>query len=1161
MDEEIEVVDCEQLFDACIKADPRNVEAYMGKAKNAEKQKKLQTAIDITSQITLTFPQYIPALTEKCILLMQLDDWDQCRETTQKILKQDATNVDAMYINLLYLFVKGSPYDDLLNQYNELFKNITKRESKNDKLCFVLAKAFSALSEGKEELLKKSLDLINLAKKVNPIESDYFVLQGHIQLTLKDYINSETSFRKALELNESSIEANKGLYKCFILQNKKDIATQYKDFLGDIELMEDDDDDAPEDISESKAELIFLGALFEQRCNRNSENFTKTLADSYHMHERDIRSLKKGIEYYSALNPQFILEICTELMRASPTEPLSPNDPPTEELTLCAKILSKLTSEVSGLMLPQLLLAKTKFIMRDFEASHRIISRVLQYDPKNASAHILLAQIAYYQENYALASTELERAISYDFGVTKQSEFNLLKAKVLAAKGETKDAIQNLERILKSEQQQRKISDEELVSIYLELSSVHSRRSEHVEAAKYIEQAMEKFSSTDQEGRIIVANAKLAINRNDFDSAINILQTVQPDSSFYMIAKSEIARIHLNRNDRRAYAKCFEELVEKSTKSASGFLCLGDAYMKIQEPEKAIEAYQEALNMDPKNLALRSKIAKSFVLVHNYEEAISCYKDAIELDQHNIEARHEIAQLYLRLKKLKDAENTLLETMKVIEQKKSNQTSTMSLYVKVILLLSQVHNKMGDSKVAMNDLEQARSMQVKVLTKLQTAQQDDVYSQKQTAAKICYELGDYLRSTGDSKKAIGLFKEALQYDDSNEKSMLALAEIYLRDNDIDGCQSQCSAMLRLNKSNEQATIMLADIMFRNNKFEDAIEHFQHFLQQKPNNYNTLVKLITLLRRSGKLEEAERFITAAKQFSPKEEYDPGFNFCNGVYHLYRNNTREALVWFNRARKSGDWGERATIYMIETYLNPDTTTENAESDLTKNKPVSMETKMETISAAERLLEELTSSVTHPLRKKTLQGYLKIAKCKSKEEIEKVIPWFGEIIGQDSEYVPALVALAYAFQLTKQTPKARQTLKRISKMDMRVGWEDDFERGWLILADIYISGGKFDLAQELLKKILEINKSCSKAWELDGLIYEKEGSFQDAANCYEKAWILSSESHPGVGYKLGFNLLKAKKNIEAINVCHQVLLKHPTYPRIKKEVLDKARICIRP
>lgn len=44
--------------------------------------------------------------------------------------------------------------------------------------------------------------------------------------------------------------------------------------------------------------------------------------------------------------------------------------------------------------------------------------------------------------------------------------------------------------------------------------------------------------------------------------------------------------------------------------------------------------------------------------------------------------------------------------------------------------------------------------------------------------------------------------------------------------------------------------------------------------------------------------------------------------------------------------------------------------------------------------------------------------------------------------------------------------------------------------------------------------------------------------------------------MGFKLGFNYLKAKRYVEAIDICHQVLDKFPNYPKIKKEIMDKAR-----
>jgi tetratricopeptide repeat protein 21B len=48
--------------------------------------------------------------------------------------------------------------------------------------------------------------------------------------------------------------------------------------------------------------------------------------------------------------------------------------------------------------------------------------------------------------------------------------------------------------------------------------------------------------------------------------------------------------------------------------------------------------------------------------------------------------------------------------------------------------------------------------------------------------------------------------------------------------------------------------------------------------------------------------------------------------------------------------------------------------------------------------------------------------------------------------------------------------------------------------------------------------------------------------------------------VGFKLAFNYLKAKRFVDAIDICHRVLEIDPTYPKIRKEILDKARQSLR-
>lgn len=105
-----------------------------------------------------------------------------------------------------------------------------------------------------------------------------------------------------------------------------------------------------------------------------------------------------------------------------------------------------------------------------------------------------------------------------------------------------------------------------------------------------------------------------------------------------------------------------------------------------------------------------------------------------------------------------------------------------------------------------------------------------------------------------------------------------------------------------------------------------------------------------------------------------------------------------------------------------------------------------------------------------------------------------------------------------------------------------------------------GKQEAAEELCKKCLKYNKECSKAWELLGLIMEKNHSYPEAISFYENVWKCLKEASPAVGYRLAYTYLKDKRHIEAITVCQKVLAISPNYPKIKKDILDKARVCVR-
>ncbi|XP_009698481.1 PREDICTED: tetratricopeptide repeat protein 21B-like [Cariama cristata] len=395
--------------------------------------------------------------------------------------------------------------------------------------------------------------------------------------------------------------------------------------------------------------------------------------------------------------------------------------------------------------------------------------------------------------------------------------------------------------------------------------------------------------------------------------------------------------------------------------------------------------------------------------------------------------------------------------------------------------------------------------------------------------------------------------------------MLELARLYLAQDDTDACQHQCSLLLKNDQDNEAATMMMADLMFRKQDYEQAVFHFQQLLERKPDNYATLSRLIDLLRRAGKLEEVPRFLLMAEKHSSRTKLEPGFHYCKGLYLWYTGEPNDALRHFNKARKDSDWGQNAVYNMIEICLNPDNETmggevfENLDTDI-GNSTEKQESVQLAVRTAENLLKELKpQTIQGHIQLQIMENYCLMA-TKQKSSVERALSIFTEIVVAEKDHIPALLGMATAYMILKQTPRARNQLKRISKMSWNPIDAEEFEKSWLLLADIYIQSAKYDMAGELLKRCLRHNRSCCKAYEYMGYIMEKEQAYKDAAINYEMAWKYGNQTNPTIGYKLAFNYLKGKRYVDAIDVCHKVLEVHPNYPKIRKEILDKARASLR-
>ncbi|ESO93623.1 hypothetical protein LOTGIDRAFT_189817 [Lottia gigantea] len=1138
----------------------KDIDALFGKSKFMENRRNYSGALEIVNQIVVSFPNFTPALVEKMRLQLALQDWEQTIETAQRAIDQDFHCIEAIKYQALSYMCREGQFEKASTKIGDLITSIDRFESHNAHLYCHMAQIFSRLCGRNGLILQQTYTLIERAVSIDGDNSQFvnelgyqLLLQGKVRDALRCY-------RNAMKMDESSVPSLTGIIQCQLIENQLDDASQQLEFLNEIQ----------QTIGRS-AELSYLTAMMAQKKNKSPEKIIEYLNDCIEVHFAGLKGLPLGVQYFCLMNPDFLLQVMKTYLQYAP-QPVPAGQPPNPVLKRCQQVLDPLTRAVPGLMEAVYLLAKVRFLSGDIENAQTTLQHCLEQDATFSDAHILMAQIHSSQNNFKLANQSLEVGLSYNFEVRDHPLYHLIKARILKKQGSLTEAVQTLQMAMAlpgikktgsaTMKKGKEIGVNDRVSVFLELAEAHRLVGEQHEAAKIMQDAINEFNGTPEEVRISIANSDLALARNDIEMALGMLRNITPDQPYFVQAREKMADIYLNhRKDKRLYAGCYRELVDKYPSPHTSLL-LGDAYMSIQEPEKAIEVYEAALRKNPKDAGLASKIGQALVKTHNYGKAISYYEAALKAGGQAF-LRFDLAELLLRLRQYDKAEKVLKQAL---ESEGQGEIETLMENTKYLTLLAKVYHKQEKMEEALESLNNARDTQARVLKRVQMEQPDAYNNQKQLASDICRQLAQYSSNQRDYEKAIRYYKDALVYNDNDSKVMLDLAGLYLITEDLDACQHQCMTLLKSDKDNDAATIMLADLMFRKNELDSAMYHFQQLLQIRPDNYDALARLVDLLRRAGKLEQVPEFLEAAQKASSRSTMDAGYSYCKGLFEWYTGNPTEALKLFNKARRDSDWGNQAVYNMIEICLNPDNNTiggevfESVDTEYSNSatEREKLDSEQMAVRTAEKLLKECKPK-PGDIRHKLLDNMAKIA-TKQKPAVEKALNAFMEIASAERDHVGALYGMAAAYMVLKQTPRARNQLKRVAKNNWTMQDAEDLEKSWLLLADIYIQSGKFDMATELLKKCLYHNKASCKAYEYLGFIMEKEQSYKDAANSYENAWKYGNKNNPVIGYKLAFNYMKAKRHVDAIDICHHVLESHPNYPKIRKDILDKARACIR-
>lgn len=870
-------------------------------------------------------------------------------------------------------------------------------------------------------------------------------------------------------------------------------------------------------------------------------------------------------------------------------------------------LLTKVIRLYPGTSCAYVELSRCYMSLKRADEAIRTLHQCMNLRPHYGAALIAIAKVELSRQNTTAADRALEQALASDFSIRSVPLFRLLQASVRGQQGRVDEAIAEMEQIMALPELQAlsgsggrasmhteslRLTDDDRVAAYVTRASILSRARRLKEANKVLSEAKIVFAGSPQEVQVLVAASQLAVERNDFDTAIRMLDKITDDSPTYLraqIIKSEILLMH-NR-DKEGFTQCYRSLVEKDP-SAKNWALFGEAYLRILNPEASIEALNKAYKLDPTNSRLRARIGRALVATHEYHRAVEFYEaairdvsasavastkgprssavDAVKYSE-SVALSHDLAKLFIKLGRAGNAIRILQNILHTEHRDLTDLRQDVSTY----LLLAEVQKTNGEKlRDQVESLEKARSLQKEVVSQVrmgvtQVASSSEVVDKEKAAlSDICEKIGQYYFSTSglaegasgpktaeSSKQAETMFQESITHNLMNVKAMLGLAKLYRARGEGEQAQAQCRKIILADPSQEEATTMLSELLFHGPDPEGAVVPLQDLLRAFPNNYHALEKLINLLRRSGKLEEAAAIIKAAEEHDRRSLSHAGLHYCKGLYAFYTNDIGKAIVEFNLARKDETWGTEALTYMIELYLNPNRDGAWDEKD---NGPLD-EAALANIAAAETLLKELKPRAKDDLRFSVLENNWMLA-TRQKTFVDKAMQSFAKMLEANQDYLPAVHGMATGFMIEKNQHKARNLLKRVAKMEPSLNDGEDYVKLNLLLAKFYVDKSQYDQAQDLCKRCLAQNKSSSQAWEILGLIMEKEGSHERAAECYEKAWNLEFQASAPIGFKLAFSYLKCKHYLEAIDICEAVLTLFPDYPRIKEEILKKAQSGIR-
>ncbi len=287
----------------------------------------------------------------------------------------------------------------------------------------------------------------------------------------------------------------------------------------------------------------------------------------------------------------------------------------------------------------------------------------------------------------------------------------------------------------------------------------------------------------------------------------------------------------------------------------------------------AIEEYKAALNADPTSPALNNALADLYLRVGRAREAESTARALLKSSPDDLDAHKLLGRIYLRqLSEAQNAVSSASPSGNVLDEAIAEYQKIVALQPKDVeshMILGQLYSVKHESAKAEEQFKLARSIEpdsedaVLNLARLYAENNDVAQAAKvienvpeqDRTAKMESALGTAYDQLKQPKQAIAAYQRALDIDPSDVRTINALAQALLNDNQLDAALKQYKNLADADPDDTGAQIHISEIQRRQGKYEDALATIRKVVKKDPDSLEAGYNEGLLLDVLGRYDEA------------------------------------------------------------------------------------------------------------------------------------------------------------------------------------------------------------------------------------------------------------------------------------------------------------------